>query len=76
MIIGVNFWKVEGSAISKKPGRFSKRYKEAPLLCAANIHGKDKWRLVIGTGTGDLYIYDEREISDAVEGAHKGKNQR
>jgi len=69
---GVNFWKVEGSAISKKPGRFSKRYKEAPLLCAANIHGKDKWRLVIGTGTGDLYIYDEREISDAVEGAHKG----
>lgn len=68
---GVNFWKVEGSSLSKKPGRFSKKYKETQLLCAANIQGKDRWRIVIGTATGDLYIYDERETSDAVENAHK-----
>ena len=69
---GVNFWKLQGSTLSKKQGRFSKKYKAAPLLCAANIQGKDNWRVVLGTANGDLYIYDEREVSDAVEGAHKG----
>lgn len=69
---GVNFWKLEGSTLSKKQGRFSKKYKASPLLCAANIQGKDSWRMVIGTASGDLYLYDERETSDAVEGAHKG----
>jgi len=69
---GVNFWKSQGSTLTKKQGRFSKKYKAAPLLCAANIQGKDNWRMVVGTSSGDLYIYDEREVSDAVEGAHKG----
>lgn len=69
---GVNFWKLEGSTLSKKQGRFSKKYKASPLLCAANIQGKDNWRMVLGTANGDLYIYDEREVCDAVEGAHKG----
>lgn len=69
---GVNFWKLQGSTLTKKQGRFSKKYKASPLLCAANIQGKDNWRMVLGTASGDLYIYDEREVSDAVEGAHKG----
>jgi WD40 repeat protein len=70
---GVNFWKLEGSTLSKKQGRFSKKYKAAPLLCAANVQGKEsKWKVVMGTAGGDLFIYDEREACDAVEGAHKG----
>lgn len=69
---GVNFWKCQGSSLSKKQGRFTKRYKAAPLLCAANIQGKDSWRMVVGTSTGDLYLYAEREVCDGVEGAHKG----
>jgi WD40 repeat protein len=69
---GVNFWTLQGSTMTKKQGRFSKKFKSAPLLCAANLQGKDTWRVVVGTAAGDLYAYDEREVSDAAEGAHKG----
>ena len=70
---GVNFWKIQGSALSKKPGRFGRKYKEVPLLCGANLTGTDKkWRVVLGTSSGDLYVYDDREVSTAVEKAHAG----
>eukprot|EP01038_Epipyxis_sp_PR26KG_P010144 gene10144-13646_t len=67
---GINFWKLEGATLTKKAGRFGKKSKNCPLLCAANVQGKDKWRLVVGTSAGDLYFYDEREANIAVEGAH------
>ena len=70
---GVNFWKIQGSALSKKPGRFGRKYKEVPLLCGANLTGTDKkWRMILGTSTGDLYVFDDREVSTAVEKAHTG----
>lgn len=69
---GINFWRLEGSSLSKKKGRFSNKYKQAPILCCANIQGKDRWRIVMGTSSGDLYLYDEREVNNAVESAHNG----
>jgi len=70
---GVNFWKIEGSALSKKPGRFGRQHKQQPLLCAANLLGVDKkWRMVLGTSGGDLYVFEEREVVTAAERAHSG----
>ncbi len=70
---GVNFWKVEGATLSKKAGRFNKKYKQCPIVCAANIQGKDgQWKVVMGTSSGDLYVFDEREVTNAVEKAHTG----
>ena len=73
----INFWKLEGSALSKKCGKFGKK-KQCPLLCAANIQAKDangalSGNLVVGTASGDLYIYDkDREVCGAVDKAHAG----
>ena len=69
---GVNFWKLQGATLSKKQGRFSKMFKKAPLLCAANLQGKDSWRMVVGTAAGDLYVFGDREVCDAAEDAHRG----
>lgn len=67
---GVNFWKLEGSSLSKKQGKFGSKYKATPLLCAANLQGKDGvWRMVMGTSKGDLFMFEDREVSNAVEGA-------
>ena len=62
----INFWKLEGSSLSKKQGRFGKK-KQVPLLCAANLKIKDDWKVVLGTASGDLYVYDEREVTNSVE---------
>ena len=62
----INFWKLEGSSLSKKQGRFGKK-KQVPLLCAANLKVKDDWKVVLGTASGDLYIYDEREVTNSVD---------
>ena len=73
----INFWKLEGATLLKKCGRFGKK-KQVPLLCAANIQTKDAngallGNLVVGTASGDLYIYDkDREVCGAIEKAHAG----
>lgn len=74
----INFWKLEGATLVKKTGRFGSK-KQAPLLCAANIQNKTKdqktgWLLVVGTATGDLYLYGarDREAIQSVEKAHTG----
>lgn len=74
----INFWRLEGATLVKKQGRFGRKYKKAPLLCAANLQAKDEksgkssWATVAGTSTGDLYVFDEREVSSAVQKAHDG----
>jgi microtubule-associated protein-like 6 len=74
----MNFWKLEGATLVKKQGRFGRKYKRAPLLCAANIQAKDEkggkngWALVAGTSSGDFYVFEDREVSTAVPKAHSG----
>jgi hypothetical protein len=71
----VSFWKLEGAMLSKKQGRFGRKYKQTQLLCAANIRMKEGWQVVVGTATGDLYVYsseDRREVANAVDKAHSG----
>jgi WD40 repeat protein len=70
----IHFWKIEGSSLSKKESRTGK-YKQKPLLCAASLLMKDDhYRLISGTSSGDLYVfdYDSRECKNAIEGAHEG----
>jgi echinoderm microtubule-associated protein-like 6 len=69
----IHFWKVEGSSLTKKESRNGK-YKQKPLLCAATLLMKDSYRLISGTSSGDLYVfdYDSRECKSAIEGAHEG----
>lgn len=68
----VNFWKLQGSKLSKKAGRFGK-YKQSALACAANIQiSQDQYRVVVGTASGDLYVYEERETNNSIEKAHLG----
>lgn len=68
----IHFWKIEGSSLSKKESR-SGKYAQKPLLCAATLSMKDSYRLVSGTSSGDLYVfdYDSRECKNAIEGAHE-----
>lgn len=74
----INFWRLEGATLVKKQGRFGRKYKKAPLLCAANLQAKDEksgkssWATIAGTSAGDLYVFDEREVSSAVQKAHDG----
>ena len=73
----INFWKVEGSVLSKKLGRFSSTSSQTPLLCAATLKTADKhddegWRVVAGTSTGMLYIFLNREVEKTIANAHKG----
>lgn len=69
----INFWKIEGGNMSKKSGKFGRKYKQVPLLCAGNLKIKDGWRVVCGTSTGDLYLFDDnKEVTNAVEKAHAG----
>lgn len=74
----INFWKLEGATLTKKTGRFGSK-KQVPLLSAANILTKDKdqknlWAMVVGTATGDLYLYSgkDREAFGGVDKAHAG----
>ena len=69
---GINFWKIEGSHLSKKAGRFGKKFKQAPITIVANLNTKDGWRIIAGTSTGDLLSFQEREVTNGVEKAHSG----
>lgn len=69
---GLNFWKIEGSHLSKKAGRFGKKFKQAPITTVANLNMKDGWRVIAGTSTGDLLSFQEREVTNGVEKAHTG----
>ena len=69
---GINFWKIEGSHLSKKAGRFGKKFKQAPITTVANLNTKDGWRIIAGTSTGDLLSFQEREVTNGVEKAHTG----
>lgn len=68
----INFWKIEGSHLQKKSGRFGSNFKQVPIVCAANINMKEGWRIVAGSSSGDFMVFDEREVISCVEGAHKG----
>lgn len=67
----ISFWILEGSKLSKKPGRFGK-FKQSPLLCAGNIQQNNEWKIVVGTSTGDLYVFESRDVVSGVEKAHSG----
>jgi WD40 repeat protein len=68
----VHFWKIEGSALTKKESRAGK-YKQKPILCAANLKSKgNEYKLVTGTSQGDLYIFAyDRECKNSID-AHEG----
>jgi hypothetical protein len=68
----INFWKIEGSHLQKKSGRFGSNFKQVPIVCAANLNMKEGWRIVAGGGNGDLMVFEEREVISCVEGAHCG----
>lgn len=68
----VLFWNLQGAKLSRKQGRFGKKYKQCPLLCAANLHSKDGWRMAMGAATGDIYMFHKREVVGAAEKAHSG----
>ena len=69
---GINFWKIEGSHLQKKAGRFGNNFKQIPIMCVANLNMKDGWRIVAGGSNGDFMVFEEREVISCVEGAHKG----
>ena len=68
----INFWKIEGSHLQKKSGRFGSDFKQIPIVCAANLNMKEGWRIVAGGSNGDLIVFEEREVISCVEGAHRG----
>jgi hypothetical protein len=68
----INFWKIEGSRLTKRAGRFGGKYKQAPITCVGNLNTKEGWRVVVGTSTGDLMTFEDREVVGAVEKAHSG----
>jgi WD40 repeat protein len=68
----LQFWKIEGAKLSKKNGRFGAKFKQVPLLSAANIQTKDGWRLICGTSTGDIYVFStDKEVVNSFK-AHEG----
>ena len=69
---GINFWKIEGSHLQKKAGRFGSSFKQIPIMCVANLNMKGGWRIIAGGTNGDFMVFEEREVISCVEGAHKG----
>eukprot|EP00606_Chrysophyceae_sp_TOSAG23-5_P000614 GSChrysophyteH2.ASY1.ANO1.813.1 assembled CDS len=75
---GINFWQLEGATLVKKQGRFGRKYKQSPLLCAANLQTTDDkggascWCAVVGTASGGLFSFGGREITSGIEKAHDG----
>ena len=69
---GINFWKIEGSHLQKKAGRFGSSFKQIPIMCVANLNMKGGWRIIAGGSNGDFMVFEEREVISCVEGAHKG----
>ena len=67
----INFWKIDGAQLSRKPGKFGKQ-KQSPILCVANLSMKDKYRTIAGVSTGDLYVFEERDCVNSVSAAHRG----
>lgn len=69
----VHFWKIEGSAVTKKESRFAK-FPQKPILCAAGLKMKDgKFTLITGSSTGSLYVFEkDRECKNMIENAHGG----
>lgn len=74
----MNFWKLEGAKMSKRPARFGK-LKQQPIICGSSLQmsvagGSNTWRLVTGTSSGDLVVFDyeTREAVSNVEKAHEG----
>ena len=69
---GINFWKIEGSHLSKKAGRFGSKFKQSPITCVGNLNMKEGWRVIAGTSSGELLIFEDREVVGCVESAHPG----
>jgi len=69
----VHFWKIEGSAMTKKESRFGK-FPQKPIICAAGLKTKEgKFSLVTGSSTGSLYVFEkDRECKNMIENAHSG----
>jgi microtubule-associated protein-like 6 len=76
----INFWQMEGATLVKRQGRFGKEPQKA-AYCAANFNSKDdksgnsSWQVVVGTDSGDLYLFSNREVSGTVTKAHTGTVQ-
>jgi WD40 repeat protein len=68
----LNFWKIDGSRLSSKQGRFGRSFKQVPITCVANLNGTNGYTVVAGTMTGALVTFDEREIVSMSEEAHIG----
>ena len=74
----INFWKLEGATLVKKQGRFGRKTKQSPLLCGANLLSKDEkggqscWSFVVGTSTGSILSFTDREVQSGADKAHAG----
>ena len=55
----INFWKIDGATISKKPGKYGAKSKvtQQPVTCAANLHMPEGWRVIVGNAKGDLVVF-------------------
>ena len=62
----VLFWTFSGRSISYVQGLFGRKAKNQPILCGAS-HGR---RLITGTVSGHLYIWEENRVGRAVK-AHE-----
>eukprot|EP00595_Chromulina_sp_UTEXLB2642_P001802 CAMPEP_0196761886 /NCGR_PEP_ID=MMETSP1095-20130614/1198_1 /TAXON_ID=96789 ORGANISM="Chromulina nebulosa, Strain UTEXLB2642" /NCGR_SAMPLE_ID=MMETSP1095 /ASSEMBLY_ACC=CAM_ASM_000446 /LENGTH=2526 /DNA_ID=CAMNT_0042111955 /DNA_START=12 /DNA_END=7592 /DNA_ORIENTATION=- len=70
----INFWRLEGAKLSKKQGKWGKAKSPSAVLCCGNIMSKDmKYRLVVGTSSGELLVFeDNKEVINIVDKAHSG----
>lgn len=66
----VDFWSVNGSALSLKKGLLGRKGTQQPFLVAEYL-GESKDAVVVGTNDGNLYLFHGRELSSVVK-AHNG----
>ncbi|XP_023207042.1 echinoderm microtubule-associated protein-like 2 isoform X2 [Xiphophorus maculatus] len=67
----INFWTMEGNALTKRQGLFEKHEKPKYVLCVAFAENGDA---ITGDSSGNLYIWAKggNRISQVVSGAHEG----
>uniref|UniRef100_A0A087YEH5 EMAP like 2 n=2 Tax=Poecilia TaxID=8080 RepID=A0A087YEH5_POEFO len=67
----INFWTMEGNALTKRQGLFEKHEKPKYVLCVAFAENGDA---ITGDSSGNLYVWAKggNRISQVVSGAHEG----
>ena len=66
----IRFWKLTGQLLQPTPGLFGRKGKSQPLLCACSLGS----RIVTGTVTGHLYVWERADCVKAVKAHEKSVN--